>query len=385
MKIDSEGLFRQHGKWYAALRWKDETGTWHRKTKACKSKEKYLAKYELQEWRREVEAEELKGQSRTLADIVEAWFEVESSAGSIEPSTVIGYRSIVRRITRSALGGLCASDITHGQAQDWVIELTDSGLSPSTIKKTIGVASRATESAIASGELSVNPFRGLRKPKLTTPRPNSLDAKGRATVQAWIASGEPTRLRIAAALALHGGLRLGECCGLKWDDIELPSCTLWVRRAIGDSGGKTYEKLPKSGKPRDVPLDDFMVDLLRRWKETQSAEAKHLKVSAGAYVIGTPNGYTSPDTISRRWAVVARELNLIGTEGKIINFHGLRHTFATVAVASGVDIKTVSSILGHANAAMTLNVYASADPDAKRAAAVVIGNALRKKAPTRHC
>lgn len=71
------------------------------------------------------------------------------------------------------------------------------------------------------------------------------------------------------------------------------------------------------------------------------------------------------------------ELNLIGTEGVRVNFHGLRHTFATVAVASGVDIKTVSSILGHANAAMTLNVYASADPDAKRAAAGLIGDALK--------
>lgn len=55
---------------------------------------------------------------------------------------------------------------------------------------------------------------------------------------------------------------------------------------------------------------------------------------------------------------------MIGTEGRICTFHDLRHTFATAAIAAGVDVKTVSSILGHANAAMMLNVYASADHDA---------------------
>jgi integrase len=69
-------------------------------------------------------------------------------------------------------------------------------------------------------------------------------------------------------------------------------------------------------------------------------------------------------------------MNLIGTEGKRCTFHDLRHTFATAAIAAGVDVKTVSSILGHANAAMTLNVYASADPDAKRRAAAVIDKAI---------
>lgn len=376
MKIDSESLFRQHGKWYGALRWKDDSGKWHRKTKACKGKTKALAKIELQEWRREVEAEQVASSTQTLGQLVEEWLEVERATGNVERSTISGYETISRRIASYPIANTPAAAISRTAAQAWVIELSEAGFSPVTIKKTVEIASRVVELAIASGALVANPFRGLRRPKLTSPRPNSLDVDGRARVQTWLVSGDLTRLRMAAALALHGGLRLGECCGLRWDDIEPEKRVLWVRHAIGYDNGKPYVKLPKTGHSRDVPLDDFLLDALERWRVIQHHEADRLHVEPSAYVLGTPDGYMLPNHISHGWAVISRELNLIGTEGKRVNFHGLRHTFATVAVASGVDIKTVSSILGHANAAMTLNVYASADPDAKRAAASVIGDAL---------
>jgi len=73
------------------------------------------------------------------------------------------------------------------------------------------------------------------------------------------------------------------------------------------------------------------------------------------------------------------QTQLVGTQGRVPTFHDLRHTFATAAIAEGVDVKTVSSILGHTNAAMTLNVYASADPAAKRAAAETIGEVMGRR------
>lgn len=83
-----------------------------------------------------------------------------------------------------------------------------------------------------------------------------------------------------------------------------------------------------------------------------------------------------PGTLCRQWKSVAELLGLKGSEGRRVTFHDLRHTWATVAVASGADIKTVASNLGHANAAMTLNIYASADPDAKRRAASIMDGAI---------
>lgn len=74
-------------------------------------------------------------------------------------------------------------------------------------------------------------------------------------------------------------------------------------------------------------------------------------------------------------------LDLVGTTGKRITLHDLRHTYATYLVAAGTDIKTVSSLMGHANAAMTLNTYASADPHARRSAAKTIERQMAARPP----
>jgi integrase len=101
------------------------------------------------------------------------------------------------------------------------------------------------------------------------------------------------------------------------------------------------------------------------------------------YVTGRVDGsYQTPDMLSHEWHALSKAFGVRGTEGRIPTFHDLRHTFATCAIAEGVDVKTVSSILGHANAAMTLNVYASADPNAKRRAATTINAAMRRTPAT---
>lgn len=84
------------------------------------------------------------------------------------------------------------------------------------------------------------------------------------------------------------------------------------------------------------------------------------------YVLGRVDGaYMAPHSLWRDWKAIAKSLGLVGCEGKLPTFHDLWHTFATIS--SGIDVKGVSSILGHSNAAMTLNVYASADAEAQLA------------------
>lgn len=80
--------------------------------------------------------------------------------------------------------------------------------------------------------------------------------------------------------------------------------------------------------------------------------------------------------LTRAYGVTVSAGDSKGSEGRRVTFHDLRHTWATVAIAEGVDVKTVSSTIGHANAAMTLNIYASSDPDAKRRAAIIMDKAI---------
>ncbi len=89
----------------------------------------------------------------------------------------------------------------------------------------------------------------------------------------------------------------------------------------------------------------------------------------GPFMVGDDceGSFKSPQCLSKEWRQLAGVLRLVGTQGRRPTFHDLRHTFATIAVASSVDIKTVSVLLGHADPAMTLRVYADSLEDSKRA------------------
>ena len=91
--------------------------------------------------------------------------------------------------------------------------------------------------------------------------------------------------------------------------------------------------------------------------------------SGDLYVVGSVDGsYAVPSLLSGAWRQLSSSLGLVGTQGRPVTFHDLRHSFATTAIAEGADVASVAAVLGHSNVAMTLNVYADADPEAKRAA-----------------
>lgn len=117
-------------------------------------------------------------------------------------------------------------------------------------------------------------------------------------------------------------------------------------------------------------MPQSLAEILMQWRSQQGEPAET------SYILTGTDRFMHPGTLCRQWKSVAELLGLKGSEGRRVTFHDLRHTWATVAVASGVDIKTVASNLGHANAAMTLNIYASADPDAKRRAASIMDGAI---------
>ena len=108
------------------------------------------------------------------------------------------------------------------------------------------------------------------------------------------------------------------------------------------------------------------------------AEAGAL-LDGSSYILGDAIGFMNPRTLGRGWATLAKAMGVKGTEGRIPTFHDLRHTWATLYLAAGGDVKTAASNLGHTNVAMTLNVYASADPHAKREAARLTEVAMKRR------
>ena len=167
-------------------------------------------------------------------------------------------------------------------------------------------------------------------------------------------------------LDLATGLRRGELLGLKWTDIDLDRGVLKIQRAISRQNGKVVEApLKTKNAYRTLPLSADAIDVLKAQKN---------KVGSSEWVFPSPTGDPmSPDSVLHMLQRVLKRAGL-----PRIRFHDLRHTFATMALQNGVDVKTVSSMLGHYSAGFTLDTYAHVTTDAQLKAAQTMGSILSR-------
>lgn len=381
MKYSSGRVERRkapHKGWRAVLDY-EGGGKRKRKTRSLDARTKTEANRQMNAWWAEMEAEAERraaepptpaeeASSVTVGEWVSDQIAQMGAVGSITPTTVAGYRHSAKLL--SPIAGTPLDRLDRAAVAGWMAGLTGRGLSSSTVGKSFRLLKQCMSIAVRDEMLLRNPCDGVRPPKREKVRPgiNALDSAERSRLKALLASVEPDPMVVGASVALYTGLRRGEVCGLRWRDVDLDRGVLWVRKAIGVADGRTYLKDSKTGHDRDVALPATLVDALREWRRDPR--------SGEVYVVGRGDRWADPSVLGREWGVFAKLNGVRGTEGRLCTFHDLRHTWATAAVAAGIDIKTVSSNLGHANAAMTLNIYASADPEAKRRAAEVMDSVI---------
>lgn len=198
----------------------------------------------------------------------------------------------------------------------------------------------------------------------------------------------PNHQGIGVLLALGLGIRIGEVCGLKWTDIDWEGRTVTVRRTavrvkLYDIDGssetsqeegekrnfktKMVTEDPKSKSSRRIiPIPPLLYDTLSQYKEQREVPSE--------YVICRSNGEIQDPRVYRR--IYSRILKEAGL--RHLNFHGLRHTFATRGMESGMDVKTLSELLGHADPSVTLSVYAHSMLEEKRRGMERVEKRLRK-------
>ena len=165
-------------------------------------------------------------------------------------------------------------------------------------------------------------------------------------------------------MELATGLWWGELLGLKWDDLDLERGDLRVKRQIARINGEVVEApLKTKNAYRTLPLARDTVDVLNQQKK---------KVGSCPWVFPSPTGSPmSPDSVLHMLHRVLKRAGL-----PRVRFHDLRHTFATLALQNGVDVKTVSGMLGHYSAGFTLDTYAHVTTSAQRQAAETMENVL---------
>ena len=383
---------RGGGHWQARFRYR-EGGKWKTLSRNFEATSKRDATKKATQLHRRLEEEAERAKLRVLLvmdedeAVLERFLEkyisgIEGS-GQIERTTAAGYRSSAAHICRY-LGDVRIDDITA----DMIVSmqrrlLTEDGLCSDSVAKDHRLLKQALSYAVETGALAKSPFtKSLKAPKRRRREPNALDDSERQRLLAALDSMVDSELTLAVRLGLSAGLRREEICGLRWRDIDFKRDLILVRNAVTEAAGHSFEKGPKSETSRrDIPLEpDLKVRLEAKYKRVLASSGK--AKAASRYVIETSEGrWYLPSRLGKEFSSLARSLDLVGTTGKRVTLHDLRHTYATFLIARGVDVKTVASLMGHADATVTLNVYASADPTARQQAADVVAEAMAERAP----
>jgi integrase len=172
------------------------------------------------------------------------------------------------------------------------------------------------------------------------------------------------------------GMRRGELCALQWPDIEYDKGTIYVSKSLEETDEGLNPKSTKSGKPRRIEVDPYVLDVLR---DHQREQEEHRALYGPNYradlnlVFARPDGYYySPDKLGTRIKAALRRAGL-GS----LSMHSLRHTHASQLLSDGTPVAVVSERLGHANPNITYGIYAHAMPTDQRAAAIFWGNAMK--------
>lgn len=205
-----------------------------------------------------------------------------------------------------------------------------------------------------------NPAEGCELPKVEHREMRTIPAE---QLGAFLREAKESGVYELYYLDLATGLRRGELLGLKWDDIDLDQGMIHVRRQVYRIDGEIREvPLKTKHSYRSISISKDAVELLREMKTRRVSE----------YVFPSPTGGPiSPDSVLH---MLHRVLKRAGLPS--MRFHDLRHSFATLALQNGVDIKTVSGMLGHFSAGFTLDTYAHVTTAAQKEAANTMGNVL---------
>ena len=231
--------------------------------------------------------------------------------------------------------------------------------------------------AVDEGYLTHNPAWRCYKPKgQKKERPVADEETVKKLITAF--EGQSMKYETYFKLVLATGLRRGEACGLKWSDINWKKRTIHVQRGVVKlSHQESITKDPKTTSgDRMVYLSKEMCQLLKAWRkecEWDRQQTANETVDEDDYLFRQPNGKPmNPCTFTYRFKLILKANNL----PLDLNVHSLRHTNASLLISQGVDVRTVASLLGHAQASTTLDIYAHAFDKNKRKAQEKLGKAI---------
>ena len=204
-----------------------------------------------------------------------------------------------------------------------------------------------------------NPAERVQAPRAKKPKRRSYDDEQTKILLENLEqlSIEDTKYKVAIILTVFTGVRLGELMGLEWQDIDFKNGIISINRSsqyLSDMG--VFTKVPKTESSiREIAIPEFIISLLEEyklWYEEQKSIYNELWNDSNRLFVQADGKPMHPSTISKWFVKYVAQIGL-----PVINFHGLRHTNASLLVAQNIDIAIISARLGHAQISTTLNFY----------------------------
>ena len=301
---------------------------------------------------------------KRFGEVLSLW--LESNRIKVKKSTINKYKYMIEKHIQSRLGDKKVSAVTAPVINNFLFEKKNfgrldgnGGLAASYVKTMAIIIESSIKFAAAEGFC-----RPLKSPILKPPSKKnevkilSISAQ-RQIEQSVLDSIDATTAGVY--IALYAGLRIGEVCALKWEDIDFQRQIIRVRRTVArvqkdadkSHGTALIIDAPKTrASIREIPISPLLLPILMQTK----------KISKSNYVTSTHSGFLSTRTFDYRYKKLLRESGV-----PTVNFHTFRHTFATRCIEVGMDIKSLSQILGHSSVSTTLNTYVHPSMDSIRA------------------
>jgi integrase len=330
----------------------------------------FTTKHDAQRFANRIEVDKLRGEyvAPSLGEVRvgalgPAW--LKRQQGHLKPSAFHSIESAWRCHVEPRWGAVRVCDVRFSDVQGWVADLA-ARRGPTIVRDSHGVLARILDDAVRDKVLAANAARGVKLPPRAKRRNVYLTA-----AQLGRLADESGRYRALVLLLGTAGLRWGEAAALRVGDVDFLRRRIEVHRNAVRVGAQTDVSTPKSHRGRTVALAALVVDELAAACAGKERNELIWPSPSGGY-LGPPSSHDS-------WlsGAVARCQAADGSFPRI-TAHALRHTAASLAISAGANVKVVQRMLGHASAAMTLDVYADLFDDDLTAVAVKLDEIVGK-------
>lgn len=297
-----------------------------------------------------------------LCELLNLWFNANSVKH--KGSTENKYLWTMEKHIIPELGNLKLSQITSAVINDFLKRKLTSGrldnkggLSASTVKGILIIIDAALKYGVAE-ELCLPLKTPIYKPSQPKKQITILDKTEQLQIEKSF-TDDITITELGILISLHTGLRIGEVCALQWKDIDFNNRLIYVHHTLSRVRCKSGERKtvyildePKTkNSKRSVPINSFLLPILEVAKTH----------STSPFVVSENESFINPRTYEYRYHKAIKNCGI-----KRINYHALRHTFATRCIESGCDYKTLSEMLGHSSVKITMDIYVHSSIELKR-------------------